>query len=88
MPCLKIYRWGLFIIRQWDSDEVDKDRIERTPQSLFIYPPEICLVDPWVFKAMDSWALFELKNKGLRIMEHVTHKCEDPNCNHSRVVHV
>jgi len=80
--------WGFFWIREWDSDDVDKDKQERTPLSIFSYPPELCLVDPWVFKCMDSWALFELRNKGLRVMEHVTHVCEDKNCTHSRVVHV
>lgn len=82
------WAWGVFLIREWDSDEVDVDKRERTPQSLFTTPPELCLVDPWVFQAMDSWALFELRNKGLRVMEHVIHKCEDVACTHSRIVHV
>jgi Zonular occludens toxin (Zot) len=87
-----VWRWkwpvGLFFIREWDSDDVDKDKVERNPLPLMSMPFEFCLVDPWVFKAMDSWALFELRNKGLRVMEHVTHVCEDKDCKHTKIVHV
>jgi len=69
------YPYGLFWVREWDSDDVDKEKQERNPLPLIFNPPELVLADPAVFRATDSWALFELNKSPVRIHDHVTNIC-------------
>lgn len=86
LPVFK-WTWGFFMIREWDSDDVDKDKNERRPLGIISAPPVFALVDPWVFDSMDSWALLELRHKPEKIVHHVTEKCEDPACAYHKVAH-
>jgi len=92
---LPIPRWpfGLFYLREYDSDDVDKERTERVPLNFIFHPPEFVLVTPHVFKCADSWAIFEIPNAGQKIVEHVNVICAQhgKDCVHlpvaRRVVH-
>jgi len=74
---MKFAKWpiGLFYLREYDSDDVDKERMEREPLGLLSHPPELVLATPHVFKVADSWAIFEIPNAGQKIVEHVNVVC-------------
>lgn len=84
---------GLFYLREYDSDDVDKERVEREPLPILWNPPEFVLATPHVFRTADSWAIFEIPNAGQKIVEHVNVICAQhgKDCVHlplsRRVVH-
>lgn len=88
----KIFVWrykipfGFFWVREYDSDDVDKDRSERNALPILTNMPELLFIDPWVFWSMDSWALFVPPPQVIEV-RHYTHKCEDSNCTHTKVIH-
>jgi len=92
---LPFLKWpiGLFYLREYDSDDVDKERVDRVPLNLLFHPPEIVLATPHVFRSSDSWAIFEIPNAGQKIVEHVNVVCAQhgKDCVHlpvsRRVVH-
>jgi len=88
----KLFMWkykvpfGFFWVREYDSDHVDKDRAERTPYPILSHMPELVFVDPWILWSMDSWAIFTPPPQQIEV-RHYTHVCEDPHCDHQRIVH-
>lgn len=77
----KLFVWSLFTsfgffwVREFDSDDIDKDRQDRRPLSIISSPPEFVFADSSVFRAMDSWQILELTMQNTRVVEHVQLLC-------------
>lgn len=74
--------WGMFVVLEYDSDDVEKDRSERSYLPLLWNPPELVCADPWVFRAMDSWEMLQIPDRTIRKVDHQQLICKQhgPQC--------
>lgn len=84
------FAFGVFYLREWDSDDVDLEKRERQPLSLLRYPPELVVVSPSIFAVADSWHVFEPLKTPVRVVQHVEVVCDlhGANCTQKHVLHV
>lgn len=87
-----IYPFGLFLLREWDSDDVDLEKRERVPLPLITYPPEFVYADKAILNMSDSWNVFTIPDHITKVVEHVEVVCtlHGSGCEglHRKITHV